>query len=1184
MAEERIDEVIAEYLEAEAAGHQPDRAALLARHPDLADELRSFFADHDRMRALAEPLRPLAPAPPGEAPTLSLDNGSPGPGRIGTVRYFGDYELLEEIARGGMGVVYKARQFSLNRVVALKMILAGNLASPQDVQRFHSEAEAAANLDHPNIVPIYEVGEHEGQHYFSMKLIEGGSLSSFGRDAESSERSVSASSQRRASRLLATAARAVHYAHQRRILHRDLKPANILLDNADQPHVTDFGLAKRVEGDSKLTQSGTIVGTPSYMAPEQARAEKGLSTAADVYSLGAILYELLTGRPPFRAETPLDTVLQVLEKEPASPHSLNPAADRDLETICLMCLRKEPDKRYGGSAEALADDLERWMRGEPISARPVGQMERIWRWCHRKPALAISSTVAMLAIMLAMAIFVVAFFVLRQSRQEAIDLAVRNEDLAKQEASARRESDERRILADKTALRLVFDGFYARSRDEPAAAMIGYAGLLPEACALNHESLVDSIYLHLGGLRQQMHQMKWIQSHQGLVTSVAFSPNGKTVLTGSGDHVARLWDTSTGKPFGPPLEHQSGITSVAFSPDSKTVLTGSSDKTAKLWEVATGKPIGTPLQHENTVSKVVFSPKGDKVLTGSHDRTARLWATETGELLCPPLQHQGHVMAVAFSPDGKMVLTGSADGTARLWETATGKPVGPPLPHEDGITSLAFSPDGKWVLTGSSDSTARLWETATGAPVCPPLKHPNPVLSVAFSPDGKMVLTGCVNTLAMLWDTNTGKLIEPPLKHQFPVLTAVFSPDGKTILTGSNDMTARLWDTATHQPFGPPMQHQDSVGAVAFSPDGKSVLTGSDDKTVRLWDIAANKAVGLTLPHEDAILAVAFSPNGKMVLTGSGDKTAQLWETATGKRVGPPMRHQERVWAVAFSPDGKAVLTCSEDGLARFWNTATGKQNGPILHNEHEVFAVAFSPNAKMVQTGSGKTAQLWETATGNRIGPPLQHRDRIWAVAFSPDGEKLLTGSEDGKAQFWEAATGKQIGPILLHHGLVKAVSFSPDGKMVLTGSHDKTARLWDSLSGKPIGPPLQHSDRVWSVSFSPDGKTLVTGCCDGPAHVWETATGKSLGFPLYRQEGNVLAVAFSFDGKTVFSGTDDGTAQLWKAPQPISGDPKSILLWTQVFTGLDLDEYGAVRVLDTDTWHERRRQLDQLGGPSVP
>jgi tRNA A-37 threonylcarbamoyl transferase component Bud32 len=380
--EQAVNRIIAAYLEAERAGQPPDREELLRRHPEVADELRAFFADQDRFRGTAGLLGPAA-SPAGEAT-------APAAGEVdalalgNTVRYFGDYELLAEVGRGGMGIVYKARQTSLNRVVALKMILAGHLASPEEAQRFHTEAEAAASLDHPHIVPIHEIGQHEGRHYFSMKLVEGGNLvrhlPSFRND-------------QRAALLVATVARAVQHAHERGILHRDLKPANILLEQrtgdgaASVPYVTDFGLAKRVAGGQGQTQSGAIVGTPGYMAPEQARGVRGLTTAADVYSLGAILYELLTGRPPFSGQTPYEVLVRLLEEEPERPRALEPQIDRDLEIICLKCLQKEPAKRYA-SAAALADDLQRFLDGEPIQARAVGQAERAWRWCRRNPVVA----------------------------------------------------------------------------------------------------------------------------------------------------------------------------------------------------------------------------------------------------------------------------------------------------------------------------------------------------------------------------------------------------------------------------------------------------------------------------------------------------------------------------------------------------------------------------------------------------------------------------------------------------------------------------------------------------------------------------------------------------------------------------------------------------------------------------
>jgi len=377
--EQRIESAIAEFMQAADAGTPLDRADWLSKHANLRTELEQFLADQSAFRKVARPNEQL---------TLPLrDTGVDGSHPV--VRYFGDYELLEEIARGGMGVVYKARQVSLNRLVAVKMILAGNLASAADIQRFHAEAEAAANLDHPNILPIYEVGEYEGQHYFSMKLMTGGSL------AQQVTKLVD--DPRGAVHLLAEVARAVHFAHQRGIIHRDIKPANVLLDQDRRPLVTDFGLAKRTTDASDLTQSGAIVGTPSYMAPEQAAAKKGTITiAADVWALGAILYELLTGRPPFRADTPLDTMLQVLDRDPEPPSKLKPNVDRDLEVVCLKCLTKDPTKRYA-SAAALADDLDHWLAGEPLSVRPASMARQVLQWMRHNMRAAVWTVVLGLA-------------------------------------------------------------------------------------------------------------------------------------------------------------------------------------------------------------------------------------------------------------------------------------------------------------------------------------------------------------------------------------------------------------------------------------------------------------------------------------------------------------------------------------------------------------------------------------------------------------------------------------------------------------------------------------------------------------------------------------------------------------------------------------------------------------------
>jgi serine/threonine-protein kinase len=396
--DERLCEIIGAYYAASEDGREPDRAGWLSRYPEFAADLAEFFAEQDRLHRLAGPLRPVAQAAsldgarwsaPTEAQddrvnnraeldeeTLPLESPLDLPSKA-RLRYFGDYEIIEEIARGGMGVVYRARQRSLNRPVALKMILAGTLASEADVLRFRAEAEAAANLDHLHIVPIYEVGQHGGHHYFSMKLIEGGSL------AEHLGRYVA--DPQAAARLVADVARAVHHAHRRGILHRDLKPSNVLLDAAGVPHVVDFGLARRVEGGSELTRSDAIVGSPPYISPEQTSGRKGaITTASDVYGLGAILYATLTGRPPFRGDSVLETIERVRDEAPESPRKLNDRVDRDLETVCLKCLEKDPSQRYE-SARELAEDLERWLHGEPIAARPSGFLHRVSLW-SRRPA------------------------------------------------------------------------------------------------------------------------------------------------------------------------------------------------------------------------------------------------------------------------------------------------------------------------------------------------------------------------------------------------------------------------------------------------------------------------------------------------------------------------------------------------------------------------------------------------------------------------------------------------------------------------------------------------------------------------------------------------------------------------------------------------------------------------------
>lgn len=397
--EERLGEIISLWLESQESGQPQDREELLAKYPEFAADLAEFLDEEEQLRRLAGPLRRVAqearvdtPLPWGTTHSVSLSDEETPP------KVIGEYELLEEIGHGGMAVVYRARQKGLARFVALKLFRADCLGQSSELQRFRHEAEIIAHLDHPQIVPLYDVGEDGGRAFFTMKLMEGGGLDT--------HLSSFTSNPGAAAKLVAAIARAIHHAHQRGILHRDLKPSNILLTGRPDtartdsvPHVSDFGLAKRVGSEQDLTHTGAVVGTPAYMAPEQAAGAKhAITTATDVYGLGAVLYALLTGRAPFVANSVLDVLLQVKEQEPDPPRHTNPRVPRDLETVCLKCLRKDPRGRYE-SASAVAEDLERWLRGEPIVARPVGRLGRLWRWSRRQPVQASLVLALLLAVL-----------------------------------------------------------------------------------------------------------------------------------------------------------------------------------------------------------------------------------------------------------------------------------------------------------------------------------------------------------------------------------------------------------------------------------------------------------------------------------------------------------------------------------------------------------------------------------------------------------------------------------------------------------------------------------------------------------------------------------------------------------------------------------------------------------------
>jgi WD40 repeat protein/tRNA A-37 threonylcarbamoyl transferase component Bud32 len=1093
---------------------------------------------------------------PANGPTATVDqmdrSRAARPIEVGA--RFGDYELIRKIAQGGMGVVFKARQKTLNRMVALKMILAGQLATEAEVQRFRAEALAAAQLDHPGIVPIYEVGEHAGQHYFSMGFVEGDSLAARAKDGPLPPREAAG--------LMEQVARAVGYAHQQGIIHRDLKPANVLLDRDGRPKVTDFGLARMVASESHLTVSGQVVGTPSYMPPEQA-AGKGESVgpAADVYALGAALYCLLTGRPPFQAATVMETLKQVLEQEPVPPRQLNAAVPPDLETICLKCLQKEPTRRYA-SAEAVAADLAHFLAGEPIRARPVGRVERLWRWCRRNPALA-SATGLAAAALVAVTVLSITFAV-SQFRSKA-ELHTAYEALGHEQQRTQEALHGSQRLAAELALD---KGQVLGEQGNANGALLWMARALKLAPA-DAGDLRAVIRRNLGAWRGRIYPLRAILRDKDRVFGVAFGPDGKTLLTATPDSTGQLWDTGTGEaigerigaPFGPSPTKDF---SVALSPDGSTMLAGGPDNTARLWDVPTRKLLWSrPI--EGRMNFAAFSPQGGTVL-----------------IACLK----------------KKSANSSERGSAQLWDVATGKPRMPALEDDRPVCAAAFSPDGKTCVI---EFGSQIDERGTGVAhfldnhgheIEPPLEHSPNALSLALTPDGKRLLAADWDGKVRFWDRGT-RQEGPTLAHEAPASALDFSPDGKMLLTGSFDHTARLWDLAG-QPLSPPLRHEGLVYSVAISPDGKAVLTGSGDHTARLWGLATASPLGPVLPHEPMFFPLAFSPNGRTILIRDPADRARLRlrDAMSGENVGEPLQNDCPFFGGAISRDGKMVVTLGVDHRVRIWDTTTGK---PVanLNSGDLLEAVAISPDGTTVLTGSWGKAQVWDGTAGwhDRKKPDreLQHpfEGPIFAVAFSPDGKSLLTGSAARAAQVWDAATGKPIGVPLNQRGGVYALAFSPDGKVVLTGGSDSTAQLWNTTTGKTLGPPMTNQGAVYAVAFSSDGKTALTGSSDKTARLWDTATGKPIGPPLLHP-GRVLHVAFWHDGKTVLTAGQDeltpghrgrGHAQFWQLSTPVAGDAEQLELWTQIVTGMELEANGGVRALDATAWLVRRQKLRASG-----
>lgn len=1021
--------------------------------------------------------------------SFRLERGTTTDWKPAEKRRLGKFELLETLGQGASGTVYEARDPELDRVVAIKVLRSGHLASDEELDRFLREARSVGQFRHPCIVSVYEVGQADHVPYLVCELVKGVTLA----DLMSSRRLRPAE----AAELGAALADALHYAHERGVIHRDVKPANIMVDEKQVPRLMDFGLAKRDLGDVTMTVDGQVLGTPAYMSPEQARGQSHqVDGRSDVYSLGVVLYQMLTDELPFRG-TPRMLLHQVLNDEPRRPRSLNENIPRDLDTICLKAMAKEPARRYGSAAD-LAEDLRRFLRGEPIRARPLAAWETALNWARRRPAVAgllAASTIAALALV---AVVLGTFHSARLGTEKLRAEAARDSA----ERSRLGEEEQRRI-----AERYLYFSRIGLAEREWSANNIGRALQLLSECPAELRGWEWNY------LKRMCHtELQTIAAHTQQMPFVVFSPDGKRLVTSSWDKTMKVWNADAAKELRALPLREIGQ-SASFSPKGDRLALGFwvSDSThpaeIDVIDTATWKPLRSLRGHDGAVYGIAIDPTGRHIASAGQDRAVRVWEVSSGAVLHTFRSEEAPFSAVAFNHDGRILAGGIGDvdeiplsrvGKVMLWDVGSGQTLHTLTGHEGAVATIAIRPDGDQLASGSRDQTIRIWEV------------------------------------------KSGKLLRILRGHTSRISWLRYNARGDRIASCSHDGSVRMWDAESGQLLRTLRGHTGPVNCLAFNPTGDRLASAGIDGKVKLWNPdldpdARQVSLGATLA-----LNVSFSPDGKRLAVCGSEGTMKVFDPLTGKELLRSRGHSQRVWRYDFSPDGSRLVSAGEDATGRVWDAVSGNQIALLKGHTRWLQGAAFSPDNRRIATASGdQTVKLWDAATGKETRTLAGHTECITSLAFHPSGKYLISGSSDKTVKIWDPMTGENIGTLAGHTDEIQHVAFSADGQLIASAGGDLSVKVWDFAERKSMLTLLGHTGYIFGVAFSPDGKRLASASLDQTVKIWDLSAGQEL-ITLRAQTGGFQSVTFSPDGKQIAAAGHDGTVRIWDATPSIEAETK--------------------------------------------